>query len=202
MNTTTAELIDKYPDGFKKLGAIIYNLNRIEISVIVTLTVFFTDFTDAHSERTFIVNEALFDVNIFETFEQKRLLLVKIIEDMWRVAHEHNVHFDKDKWIEICKDIKAVQEVRNKLAHHPLGFLPSGKVSYHVKKKAKERVADRVAGVLGTMKAVEFDLDEEVSKSEKVCAEAEQLLDAFLNEAQHILSVTKAARHAKAKGHA
>jgi hypothetical protein len=67
---TTTELMDKFPEAFRKLGAIIYNLNQIEISVVVALTVFFTDFSDAQSERTFILNEALFDMNIFETFEQ------------------------------------------------------------------------------------------------------------------------------------
>ena len=188
---TTKELMDQYPDTFKKLGGIVYNLNRIEVSVITLLSVFFADRSDAQSEKNFIWNEALLDSHIFETFESKRLLLIKVIENMWRLAQEHSLPFDKEKWLGTCKAISGVQEVRNKLAHHMLSFLPDGNVGYHVKKRAKERVADRLAGKPGTMKVVEFDLDKELSRSQEVCDETDKLLREFLAETHAILAAVK-----------
>ncbi len=188
---TTNELMDQYPDAFKKLGGIVYNLNRIEVSVITLLSVFFTDRSDVQSEKNFIWNEALLDPHIFETFESKRLLLIKVIENIWRLAQEHNLPFDKEKWLGICKAISSVQEVRNKLAHHMLSFLPNGNVGYYVKKRAKERVAHRSAGKPGTMKVVEFDLDKELANSQEVCDETDKFLRDFLAETHTILTGVK-----------
>jgi hypothetical protein len=134
------DILGKFPEQYKKLGMILDVLNRVEIDVISTLTAFFTNPSSPNSEKTFIFNDALFDNNIFETFENKKRFLIRIIESVHRVAVERSLEFDKDKWLAVCKSIEKLQSVRNKLAHHMLNFSADGKVGYMQRKTHKVRL--------------------------------------------------------------
>lgn len=185
---TTKELQEQHPEIFQKIGGIIYNLNRIETSVITVLSVFFTDISNPHSEKAFIFNDALFDENIFPSFESKRRMLIKVIKNLWRVAEEHHVSFDKDRWLELCKSMNKIQGIRNELAHHSLGFLPDGKVRYQVRKTNEERLNDQKVGrKTGTVKFVDIDLDKGLRESQEVCDETEKFIAEFLPQANGVL---------------
>lgn len=186
---TIKELQDRYPDEFRRLGSIIYALNRTEISVVTALSVFFTDQSDAQSEKNFIFNDALWDENIFPTFETKRRLLIKVIKNLWRAAEERQVAFDKDRWLGLCESMGRVQNARNKLAHHSLGFLPDGKVRYEVRKSNEERLNDLRAGKkAGTLKSVVIDLGQELASAQEVCDKAKALTSEFLEQARTVLA--------------
>ncbi|HEV3482267.1 MAG TPA: hypothetical protein VGR97_08055 [Candidatus Acidoferrales bacterium] len=182
------DLVDKYPEQFKKLGGIIYALNRIEISLITVLSIFFSNESDAQSEKNFIFNDALFDVGIFTSFETKLRLLEKVIKDVSRVGEEQARGFHEKKWLDMCQSIRKVQSLRNKLAHHLLTFSNDGKVGFSVRKGKEERLADQKAGKSGTTKRLEYDLDAEFEMSMEVCGESEKLLFEFLAEARSVLS--------------
>lgn len=183
---TTRELQKRYPNFFIKFGGIIYNLNKIEIYIIAALSIFFSDDLDAQSEKDFIFNDALFNEKIFPTIENKRRLLVHIIKNVGRVAEENNVDFDKAKWLSVCESIKKLQELRNDIAHNHLVFLNNGRVRYSIRKTNEERISDKKIGNKGTMKMIEFDLDKEFEKSEKILAKSEKL-SRFSAEALNIL---------------
>jgi len=82
------DLLEKYPEQFKKLGGIIYALNKIDVFLITTLSSFFTDESDVQSEKNFIFNDALFDKDIFPDFENRLRLFAKALDGVDRVAIE------------------------------------------------------------------------------------------------------------------
>lgn len=176
-------LVDQYPEHFRTLGAIFYMLNRIEIHLITILTAFFAG---REEEKNVILNDFWFHRDI--TMDTKRQLLEQVIKNVARVATEKSLPFDKKGPLGTCRLIAEGKEVRNKLAHHFLSFLPDGKVSYSVRKSNEERLNDQKAGKPGTTKAIEFDLQKELENITVTCDQAEKQLSKFVGEAWRILS--------------
>lgn len=174
--TTTRELQEKYPEIFKNIGGIIYNLNKIETLIITTLSIFFTDISNPQSEKNFIFNDAMADENVFPSIENKRRLLVKVIKGVWRVCEENGICFEKKRWLDICESIKRLQNIRNNLAHHHLVFPNEGGVGYYVRKSNEELPDDKKQKKPGSMKLVKFDLDKEFKESEKISKDSEELI--------------------------
>ncbi len=184
------DLVEKYPEQFKKLGGIIYALNRIDVFLVTSLSIFFTDESDPQSEKNFIFNDALFDKNIFAQFENRLMFFKKAVEDIGRMAEENNLKFDKDKWLGIYKEIKKVQKLRNELAHNFLLFSNDGGIIYRKRKKATERLADKLSGGKGTFNKKYIDLDKELETVSRVCKQSEKLTS-FATEARCLLEAVK-----------
>lgn len=174
------ELQKEHPDVFNKIGAIIFNMNRIEGNMISALSTFFIH-SNPQSERNFVFSDALLDKNIFPNFENKRQLLIKCINAIWKVAEENNISFDKAKWLNMCESIRKLQEVRNRIAHHSFGFLENGNISYGERKSYVELVADKKAGRKnnGSIRWIEIDLDAELKRSNDLTDESIGLVTEF-----------------------
>jgi hypothetical protein len=185
---TTKDLQDQYPDAFKNIGGIFFNLNRVETYLIAVLTIFFTDMSNPHSEKSFILNDALFDEAIFPTLENKRRLLIKVIKHLWRVAEEYKVPFDKDGFMKFCESINGIQKIRNEIAHHAFGFTADGKARYRVRKSNEERLNDQRTGKkAGTSKEIDIDLEKGLTESQKLCDDAEKFSSDFVKQFQEVL---------------
>ncbi len=175
------KLQEKYSDVFKKMGSISYNLSRIKFYIVSALSTFFMDFSNPHSEKSHILNEALFDENIFPKLENKMQLLIKIIKDLSLVAEEFDVVFDKDVFLKFCKSVGSVKEIRNKVAHKYLMFLPDGKVAYNIKKNHNELVHNLKFGISKkAYKRIDIDLDVELEKSQTILDEASKFNSDFI----------------------
>jgi hypothetical protein len=184
------EVMGGHPEQMKKLGAIVYALNRIEVDLITVLTAFFADEMNPNSEKTVIFNDALFDSSIFETLQAKRLLVARVIKSVARVAEEKSQPFNGAEWLRICGSIERVQRLRNKLAHHYLNFPTSVTVGFVVRKTDAERLAERKSGkALGTTRTEELNLDEELARVEVVCNDTWKLVSQFVGEARRVLLV-------------
>jgi hypothetical protein len=177
------ELMEKYPEEFKKIGAIFYSLNRIDIHLVTVLSSFFIDESQLDSEKNFILNDALWDDKIFPSMENRRMLMIKTIEDIARVAKEKAVVFRPDGFLSICASIGKVQKIRNKLAHQRLLFPGDGNVTYRVRKSPDERL-QKISP--GTLKEICINLDKELEFAETVIIEAQRLHSEFLPLARKI----------------
>ena len=187
------KLIKQYPEEFKKIGAIFYSLNFIEIELIIFLTDFYSDPTDSDSEKTFILNDALFDNKIFPSIESKKTLLNKIIEDFNRISIEKNATFSYEKWKLFSKSLLRIQEIRNTLAHHHLNFVNDQRtVGYTTRMKAKERIEVYKKGVFDTsIKRYWIDLDKEILEIDKVSKHCTTLFSELQKECDTILKFNK-----------
>ena len=185
---TTRELIDKYPEVFKKIGGIIYNLNQIEVFIITALSIFFIDLSDPNSEKTSIFNDSLSDEAVFSTLENKRKLLIRVIKGVGKAAEENGMSFDKSKWLDICESVRRLQELRNKLAHHHLLFLQNGNIGYYIRKSPEEILQNKKAGRTGSMKLIKIDLNKEFEKSETTLKESEPLMAELSTDALNLLT--------------
>lgn len=163
-------LLANSPEEYKKIGILFSQLNFVEIQVITFLTMFFGNQGKKETKDT-VLNDALFDNDIFERFENKMNLVKRIISTLDRVSKGKGGAFDKNKYLKICEKIKGVQTVRNQLAHHHLGIRVDGKgVGFLKRKSDKERIDEITRGVkAGTTKQVLIDLDEELIKSDEMC---------------------------------
>ncbi|MEK7507867.1 MAG: hypothetical protein AAB602_02165, partial [Patescibacteria group bacterium] len=184
---TAKEWMDKYPEVFKKIGGIIYNLNQIEVFIISALSTFFIDLSDPHSEKTFIFNDSLSDEAVFPNLENKRRLLIRVIKGVSKAAEENGMSFDKSKWLNICESVRKLQELRNELAHHHLLFLQNGNIGYYIRKNPEELLQDKKIGKTGSMKLIEIDLDKEFEKSGNTLKESEPLMAELSTDALNIL---------------
>lgn len=186
---TTKELQDQHPDAFKAIGGISYNLNRLETYIITTLSFFFVDAANPQSEKSFIFNQALFDEAVFPTLENKRRMLIKVIQHLWRVAEECGVAFDRDGFMAFCESINKIQQIRNEIAHHDLGFTADGKATYLVRKSNEELLHQTKTGQgKGSHKTVEIDLNKGLAKSQEACDVAEKFLSDFVKQSQEVLA--------------
>ena len=181
------ELQREHPDVFNKIGAIIFNMNRIEGNMISALSTFFIH-SNPQSERNFVFNDALLDQHIFPDFENKRRLLIACINAVWKVAEENHISFDKAKWLDMCESIRKLQETRNRIAHHRFGFLENGNISYGERRSYAELVANKKAGKKeGSIKWIEIDLDAELRRSNNLTDESLRLITEFGIEALNTL---------------
>jgi len=182
-------LMKQYPEQFKKIGAISYIFNRIDVNLITMLSMFFYNDANPQPEKNAIFIDALLDISILGAFKAKRKLVEKVIRGISRVALEKSLGFDETKWLGICKSIEDVQELRNKLAHRYLSFLPDGKVGFAIRKKDKVRLNDaRTRNDVDSMERTEIDLDEELKRCTAVCTESEKFLTDFFFESRAVLS--------------
>ena len=183
------KLIKQHPEEFKKIGAIFYSLNYIEIELIIFLTDFYSDPTNHDSERTFLINDALFDNKIFPSLENKRVFLNKIIEELNRISIEKNIPFNYEKWKTFSKSLLKIQEIRNTLAHHHLNFVDDQKtVGFTTRMKAKERIEDHKKGIKNvTLKRYWIDLDKEISEIDKISQYCTSSFSALQEKCNNIL---------------
>ncbi|HTD40876.1 MAG TPA: hypothetical protein VK671_09665 [Mucilaginibacter sp.] len=185
------KLIKRYPEEFKKIGAIFYSLNYIEIELIIFLTDFYSDPTNHDSEKTFLINDALFDNKIFSSFENKRMFLNKIVEEFNRISIEKDIPFCYEKWKTFSKSLLKVQEIRNTLAHHHLNFINDQKtVGFTTRMKAKERIESHKRGIKNvTLKRYWIDLDTEIFEIDKVSRYCASSFSALQKECNNILKI-------------
>lgn len=170
------EVFKKRINELSKIGEIITVLNLIEQNIVIAITHFFSDFRKLGQERTILLNDILWDRDIFATFEQKRKLLIKIIKRVERIAKEKGVSFSSKKYLEICASIKGVGETRNKIAHNYLCYDRNGCAVYIKRKSDSKRLEDKSKGIKGSIERIKIDLDEELKKSIQVYKKSEILL--------------------------
>ncbi len=158
------------------VGKIITVLNLVEQHVVIALTLFLGDPAHSNQEKETLFNDLLWDQKVFETFEHKRQFLIRVVRRLARIAAERRIAFPEEQYLDLCKSISDVQEIRNKVAHHYLTYSLEGKAGYHVRKKDGEFLHDKGAGKKGSLKRVEFDLKQELDQSISVYEETEKLL--------------------------
>lgn len=176
------------PEEFKKIGALVFSITRVDIYLTTTLSSFFSDWSLANLEKDFILNDAFADEKIFPSFENKRILFLRAINDIARLAKEKNMPFDKDSGLDLCKQLIELQKVRNKLAHKILSFPGMGKITFSERKKPAERLKDQQAGIKGTVKRVEIDVEAALDSASEIIAKFEWYGRKFLQESRSIQS--------------
>jgi hypothetical protein len=183
---TAKEILEKYPDKFRKIGGIFYCLNIIEIHIVTVLT---AEFGHRDSlDKVLIFNEALFDEKIFPTLENKRLFLIKLIKHVQRIAEIKNIKFDSKKYLDICASIGKVQKIRNVLAHNFLSFTNDNKAIYRKRKSSEQLLKEHRQGLKKpSLNTIEIDLDKELALVQDISEQSKRLVDEFVNESNKIL---------------
>ena len=176
------------PEEFKKIGALVFSISRVDIYLTTILSSFFSDWSAANLEKDVILNGAFFDESIFPSFENKRRLFIKAIKDIARLAKEKNMPFDEDSGLALCNELAKLQEIRNKLAHKIISFPGTGKITFSERKSSGERLMDQRTGIKGTIKRVEIDVEAAIDSASEIIAKFEWYGRKFLQEARNIQS--------------
>ena len=169
------DILSQNKAELQKIGEIFSYLNFIDVNIVAILTIILSDLT-ATEEKHILINDILFDENIFETFEQKRRLLKKIIERSAAIARKKKIAFDEEKYLELCKDFLKIQQKRNIIAHKYLTYSP-GKAHYLSRKNDSELYRRGEP----TINLKELDLDEIIKDTKDVSNRIEKELIEFLN---------------------
>lgn len=172
--------IDKNKENLAKIGGIVSLLNRIEnwtnhiISATSINTVYFND------EYLQFVDDVLNDRNIFRSFEEKRLVLIKIIETVDYLIKKNNLEekFDKEKYLNLCKEINRIQKFRNKIAHTHLGFTQEGLGVAYKKKTNAQLLAEKHERI--SFKEEHLDLEKMLEECIQLCDNLENCSKEFL----------------------
>ncbi len=172
------ELMEKKGEGLKRLGAIVWALNRIEIDVITHITIFFTDWAGNHHWKSIIFNRALFNEKVYPSLENKRQLFLKIVQGLEDIAEWKGIKFDNTKWLNLCKSIQKIQEIRNALSHNFLSFSDDG----------SKAIIGNSKDLTGPYSRREIDLNDTLKEVEDISKSFSELLTKFLEQAQVVLN--------------
>lgn len=173
MRGNANELMASHADGFKRIGFLFWLLNAIEASIISNVTFFFVE--KNMIDKTIILNRALFNHNVFKDLDSRREFFMQIVDMLNDVAIGKGIDFDLKKYKIFSKDIKKIQETRNKLAHNIVRFSKDDKKAWYTEKK-KESTEEK-----------EIDLEEEIKKATKIYSESSDLLENFVKDVNNIL---------------
>lgn len=153
------KLFEKHKKELLQIGEIIIVFNSIENIMVAYLSSIFASHYDS-SERLILMNDALCDVSIFETFNQKINFLEKAIKRVARIATEKGETFNERKYLDICKSIRDIQKYRNKIAHMLLVISREGKAIIYKRKTDIQFLIDKK----GSLRKEEIDLNSIVNQ--------------------------------------
>ncbi len=164
--------IDEQGDKMKLVGGIISVLNRIESYVKLIVSTAFIDNKYISYEKIYLINDILNDDKIFCKFEEKRLLLEKVIYITARIVNKKNIDikFDHKKYLDFCEKIKNVQKIRNNIAHNNLGFSAEGFAVIYKRKSDKLLLEEK--DEKNMYKKVLLNLEKELEEAIVICEEA------------------------------
>lgn len=158
------------------IGGIFTALNRLENSINHIISAAFIDPNCNDQEKAQFISTILANEHIFCKFEEKRLMLKKLIEATAYLIKTKNIQisFEKEKYLKLVIKIQKVQEIRNDIAHNYL--LPDTEgISNYYEGKSYEQLFQENNHKKGSFKIKKLDLGQVQKESIEICDELESL---------------------------
>ena len=179
--------IEKHKNQMELIGGIFTALNRLENGVNHVISAAFVDPNCRNQEKMYFISTILADEHIFCKFEEKRLMLKKLIEaaDYLVKTKEIQIEFNKEKYLKLVSTIKNVQEIRNEVAHNYM--LPDAEgVATYYEGKSYGQLLQETGQKGGSFKTLKLDLEQAQKESIAICDEFESLLGEMMKKFANI----------------
>lgn len=181
--------IQRHKNQMELIGGIFTALNRLENGINHVISSAFVDSNCRAQEKMHFISTILADERIFCKFEEKRLMFIRLIEATDYLVRNDNIgiEFDKEKYLELAKKIKKVQEIRNDIAHNYI--LPDAEgVGTYYKGKSYGQLLQEAGQKKGSFKTKKLNLEQTQKESIEICDEWESLMGEMMEKFANIFS--------------
>jgi hypothetical protein len=167
--------IEDSPDQMKLMGGIITCLNRIENCINGILSSPFVSVNTENQHKMCFVSRILAHQKIFCQIEEKRLMLIELIEeaDYLIKSNKLDISFNKEKYKQLAKELQKIQTIRNEIAHNYILTNTDGFGEYYKAKKPGELLQERE--IKSSFKTKKIDLQRAQDESIILCDKLESL---------------------------